>query len=443
MPSDRLIDDDDELEAVRGFFQRTLYSTAGLLLLLIAVSAFFASWAAAQLASSQLAQAVIGATLLLPPSIPATLFAVRVVTRRVAQTDALADARRERLHEERAHRDLEQQVADALEMAEDEPEALRMIARGFEAVVPDGLTELLLADNSQAHLTRRAAWVPDGDLTGCEVGSPQQCPAARRSRVHAFPDSRAVNACPKLTDRGSAACGAVCIPVSVMGRTVGVIHTVHDLGAPPTAATVQDLQAVANQAGARLGMLRIMAETQLQAATDVLTGLLNRRSFENGFLQLRDAAPASTGVLVMADLDHFKAVNDTYGHETGDRALRLFADTLRRTVRVQDLACRRGGEEFALALPHCDLDTATEVLERVRTQLVLGVRDAGLPMFTASFGITTTHLSEDLDVALARADTALFEAKSSGRDRIVAYRAPTAADAVTELRPRGPSDAVA
>jgi diguanylate cyclase (GGDEF)-like protein len=431
---------DDELDAARGSFQQTMRTTSVLLLLSVVVSAFFASWAAAQLTTSDLGRAAIGAALLALPSIPAVILAVRVVNSRLSRTDALADVRRERLRDERAHRDLEQQVADALELAENEPEALRMIERSFKAVVPDALTELLLADNSQAHLTRRAASVPPGSLTGCDVSTPQQCPAARRSRTHAFPDSRAVNACPKLVDRDGSACGAVCIPVSVMGRTVGVIHTVHEVGAPPTASTVQDLQAVAAQAGTRLGMLRIMAETQLQAATDVLTGLLNRRSFENRFLQLREGAPGSTGVLVMADLDHFKAVNDTYGHETGDRALRLFADTLRRTVRAQDLVCRRGGEEFALALPACDLDKATEVLERVRLQLALGVRDAGLPAFTASFGITSAHLSEDLDVVLARADHALFEAKRNGRDRIVAFRAPDAEAVVTDLRPREPSD---
>jgi hypothetical protein len=144
-------------------------------------------------------------------------------------------------------------------MAESEHEALQAIERGFAAVLPNQAVELLLADNSHAHLSRQAAWAPGGVPAGGQVASPQECPAARRSRVHEFPDSDAVNACPKLLDREQGRCSALCIPVSVMGRTVGVIHTVGEFGVPVDSASVQDLQSIGNQAGARLGMLRIRA----------------------------------------------------------------------------------------------------------------------------------------------------------------------------------------
>ncbi len=235
-------------------------------------------------------------------------------------------------------------------MADNEPEALRVIERTFAAVLPSAVTELLLADNSHAHLSRKAfSSSRDPGLSGCGVNSPQECPAARRARIHRFPDSEAVNACPKLVGRPGGRCAAFCIPVSIMGRTVGVIHTVHDVHARIDERTVEDMQAIANQAGTRLGLLRIMAETQPQAETDGLTGLLNRRAFENSFLQLRDRSALGKGVVVMTDLDHFKTINDTYGHETGDRALRVFADTLRKTLRKNDVLSRHGGEEFAIA----------------------------------------------------------------------------------------------
>jgi diguanylate cyclase (GGDEF)-like protein len=214
----------------------------------------------------------------------------------------------------------------------------------------------------------------------------------------------------------------VCIPVSVMGRTVGVIHAVHPVDAPLDEHGIDDLQAVANQAGTRLGMLRVMAETQLQAATDGLTGLLNRRAFENAFLDLRSRSDQGA-VIAMADLDHFKAINDTYGHETGDRALRTFAETLRRALRPTDVLSRRGGEEFAVAFPECDLETAVQVLEGVRVQLRAAIREAGLPSFTVSFGVTPAVVAEDLDLLLGRADAALFDAKRAGRDRVVVYGA--------------------
>ena len=112
------------------------------------------------------------------------------------------------------------------------------------------------------------------------VDSPDHCPAARRAQVQRFADSEELDACPKLRGRPEGAVSALCVPVSIMGRTVGVIHATGEQGASLIETTVQDLETLAKLAGARIGLLRVMAETQLQAATDSLTGLLNRRSFE-------------------------------------------------------------------------------------------------------------------------------------------------------------------
>ena len=120
----------------------------------------------------------------------------------------------------------------------------------------------------------------------------------------------------------------------------------------------------------------------------------------------------------MVDLDHFKDLNDTFGHETGDRALRLFAETLRRSLRRDDLACRYGGEEFAVVLPQTTAVDAAEVLERVRGGLRSAVSAGGAPAFTASFGIALSTSYADLDEVVARADQALFRAKDAGRDCI-------------------------
>ena len=143
--------------------------------------------------------------------------------------------------------------------------------------------------------------------------------------------------------------------------------------------------------------------------------------------------------LVMADLDHFKDLNDTYGHETGDRALRLFADTLRASLRTEDLLCRHGGEEFALVLPACDLTDACAALEAVRLQLVDALRASGLPRYTASFGVVVAAPGEALDSATRRADVALFQAKREGRDRIIADAVP--AYPVDDVPSNGHADA--
>ena len=315
--------------------------------------------------------------------------------------------------------EFESRLANALEMAEGEPEVIDVVERAFDATLPGAPVELLLADNSHAHLSRVAATGVEDHAPMCGVDSPDHCPAARRAQVQRFGSSEALDTCPKLRNRASGDCSAVCVPVSIMGRTVGVIHATGAPGAVFDDTAVQDLGTLANLAGARIGLLRMVADTQLQAATDSLTGLLNRRSLEN---KARVLGPESSPrAVVMADLDHFKQLNDTFGHQTGDRALRLFARTLSGALRTDDLVCRHGGEEFAVVLPRCPANEAATIMERVRSALTAVCAEAGLPNVTASFGVVESDHLEDLADALQRADVALFEAKEHGRDRVVVH----------------------
>jgi diguanylate cyclase (GGDEF)-like protein len=204
-----------------------------------------------------------------------------------------------------------------------------------------------------------------------------------------------------------------------MGRTVGVIHAT---GAPQEDIeqdAVEDLETLAKLAGARIGLLRVMAETQLQASTDSLTGLFNRRTFEEKISVVR--RETETISVAMIDLDHFKILNDTYGHETGDRALVLFAQLLKESFRSQDLCCRYGGEEFAMAFPSCTAVQARTALDAFRSRLSAAITVAGLPTFTVSAGVVDVKIHETLPDALARADAALYQAKHGGRDQSVVY----------------------
>jgi len=315
--------------------------------------------------------------------------------------------------------DFDRSVHSALEMAENEPEVLEVVQRALGQVLPRSSAELLLADNSHAHLLRVVTSAPTGDVPGCSVDSPDHCPAARRSQIQRFIDSEALDACPKLRRRDSGRCSAICVPVSIMGRTVGVLHAVDEPGELPSAEQTEDLGALADKFGSRIGLLRVIEESQLQAATDSLTGLLNRRSMQNRVRELRQTDGAVA--VIVADLDNFKQLNDTYGHETGDRALRLFAGTFTGALRKQDLLSRHGGEEFVAVLPGCSGPDARTVADNVRTRLAIAVGEHGLPAFTCSFGVTEAAAGEALAEAIARADQALFEAKRAGRDCALLY----------------------
>jgi len=145
----------------------------------------------------------------------------------------------------------------------------------------------------------------------------------------------------------------------------------------------------------------------------------------------RNRAPLA---LIMADVDHFKSFNDTYGHDAGDAVLRAVAKTLKGHIRGSDIVCRFGGEEFTLVLPESALDAArkkTESLRRVISALALSHDGAALGTVTMSFGLAIFPEHGNTNDELIRAaDKALYEAKSRGRNRVVAastMRAPSLA----------------
>lgn len=312
--------------------------------------------------------------------------------------------------------DFEQQIQRALEMADTEAAVYRTVRKAMTVATAGRGAELLLADSSDAHLKPAVLVGDDEDRLHCSVETPQGCPAVRQARTLTFTSSEHIDACPHLEARPGGPCAATCTPVTMGGRSIGVIHAATDRGLSASPPEIRQLESIAALSGARIGMIRVMTSTSLQASTDPLTGLLNRRSFEDQAVNLlRSGRPFA---LAMCDLDHFKVVNDTNGHEAGDRALRVFANTLRSVLRSEDLICRYGGEEFVIVLPGLSADQATAVLHRVQEQLFVDLSEGTVPDFTASFGVTHTHDDLDLDDLCRVADNALFTAKRDGRNRV-------------------------
>jgi diguanylate cyclase (GGDEF)-like protein len=318
-----------------------------------------------------------------------------------------------RLRSEASRSSFSNQLVEALEMADSEAEADKVIARAMGTISEVHPMELLLADSSRAHL-ERACVHPKTGSPNCSVESPYSCIAVRRGHPQLFPDAEALNACPKLLGRMGGALSAACVPVNFMGRALGVLHVTGAKGKPPNPEQIAQLTALGVHAGNRIGTLRAFERSQLQASTDSLTGLTNRRAAEEVLANL--LAVDSSFAVVMADLDYFKRLNDTMGHEAGDRALKLFADTARGVVRDRDHVVRWGGEEFALLLPGANAERAAEVVSRLRSALAQAHLLTGTPIFTASFGIADSTMARDRETIIRLADEALYRSKQAGRD---------------------------
>ena len=222
---------------------------------------------------------------------------------------------------------------------------------------------------------------------------------------------------------------ALCVPLMVASETLGVLHVHLAANAPPgpdTAAHRQVALAFAEQAALGLANVQLRAVLREQAIRDPLTGLLNRRYLEEVLIHefrraARDRYPVG---VIMLDVDHFKHVNDTYGHDAGDTVLRALGTLLLGMVRAGDIVCRYGGEEFVLILPTAALPAVinrAEIIRREVSLLQITHRDLELPPITISLGasvVTDVHAS--VNEALTRADAALYAAKRAGRNRVVA-----------------------
>jgi diguanylate cyclase (GGDEF)-like protein len=156
------------------------------------------------------------------------------------------------------------------------------------------------------------------------------------------------------------------------------------------------------------------------ASRDDLTGLLNRKAFVDLAAELLSdrTITRGSGALILADLDHFKTVNDTYGHAAGDIALQRFTEACTDTVRSTDLVGRYGGEEFVLLIPGASAERAELIAEEISRRLASAPTVDGMEMPTASYGISTYDAgTAEVDSVIAAADAALYVAKSGGRNR--------------------------
>ena len=261
------------------------------------------------------------------------------------------------------------------------------------------------------------------------VFSPTECWALRRGRVHVMDGSASELRCPHVEEATPE--GAVCAPLAAEGESLGVLHLQLRQIIPgrQRAALLADrerlIRTLAEQLELALANFRLRETLHEQSARDQLTGLFNRRYMEESLVrELRRASREhySLGLLMM-DLDHFKDLNDGYGHAAGDLMLRAVGDFLGTSVRGDDVACRYGGEEFVVILPRASLENTRRRAEALREGMRgLQLEPSGprMPSVTMSIGVACSpNHGETREQLIHAADVALYRAKARGRDRVV------------------------
>ena len=213
------------------------------------------------------------------------------------------------------------------------------------------------------------------------------------------------------------------VPLAVNEMVVGAIVVSRRVGTPWPESTRRILNGAAVEASAALSRAVSHRDAEARASTDPLTGLPNRRYFDEfvGLLAQGRRAGDAVGIL-MIDIDRFKVLNDKHGHATGDAVLRSVAAAIVSAVREDDVPVRFGGEEFVVLLRNPAPGVAVEVGERIRHAVGgLDLRAFGVPPVSVSVGVAVAHdPDEDIATLLQIADQNLYSAKRGGRDRVVA-----------------------
>ena len=204
---------------------------------------------------------------------------VRISLRATYEVECALTSANAELSHDAARQALRASLQGAFAVAANEGESQEVVRRAVRELAPGHRAELLLADNSRAHLTR-AMTEQVGEAPGCGVLTPADCMAVRSGRTEVFASVDGISVCPKLAGRSTEVGWAICAPVTFLGEGLGVLHVASEPGAEFTPDAAVDLGLTADYAGNRIGALRTFARSQLQAKTDSLTGLLNRRAAE-------------------------------------------------------------------------------------------------------------------------------------------------------------------
>jgi diguanylate cyclase (GGDEF)-like protein len=305
-----------------------------------------------------------------------------------------------------------------MQIMRDESEAHQLVKTHLERTIDGVDVTILNRNNSDNRLYPATSVENDAELAAKLVDAePESCLAVRLGGPYEQGnDSDPLLACELC---GKSALEVLCAPSLVGGEVIGSVLLRNDR--PLGAEERERVEDSVSQASPVLANLRNLAVAENRAATDALTGLPNSRSCRDNLKRMvahagRTVSPLSA---VMFDLDHFKQVNDRFGHGSGDDVLAGVGEVLNATLRGSDFGGRYGGEEFLVLLPGTDQSGALDLAEKLRVSIeALEFQQPELRV-TASFGIATYPLDAlEADALVRMADRALYAAKAQGRNRV-------------------------
>lgn len=313
------------------------------------------------------------------------------------------------------------EMSGLLSAARDLSDAANVVAHYLPLLLPRADGALYFESTVPGQFSLLACW-GDNHNRAASFGA-ADCWSLRRGQMHRVERADDPLRC-SHTDPARSHQPHLCVPLVALGDTVGVLELAWGRRPDEWAPETIMLRTLAEQIGLAVGNVRLREELRRQVIRDPLTGLYNRR-FLDEYLQARVAEWTRSGsgfALVAVDLDHFKRINDRYGHEAGDLVLREAAALLVRSARAEEAAFRLGGEEFLLVLRSGDAEGARIAGERIREalqQLRLSHNDEMLPPVTGSLGVALAPLDGKTPAELLlAADEALYHAKNSGRNRV-------------------------
>jgi diguanylate cyclase (GGDEF)-like protein len=301
-------------------------------------------------------------------------------------------------------------------------ETSQVIASYCTKLLPDTPGVLYLYRNSRDILEAQASW---GSVAShAQTLEPADCWALKRGQPHLTAGPH--DLCCAHYEPGTAGAGGhLCMPLVTQGEVIGLLYLEGiSLDAASSDGQQRLVLRVAEQVALALANVQLRETLRLQSIVDPLTGLFNRRFMDETLRRelIRADRKAASLSLIVLDLDHFKRLNDTFGHDAGDAVLKATSQVIRQCVRESDLACRFGGEEMVVIMPECDGATAAERAEKIRGAIAsLDVQHAGrmLGAVTASLGVAvSTEHGTDAETLLRAADQALYRAKRDGRNRV-------------------------